>query len=90
MGIGTWTRIWSTLFIRMLLGRWADLRTTTLDYDVYQGQGYDVDFDMAQNMDQDVISHNYGLGYVLGYVLGYASGCGLGYGQDITLVRQAL
>ena len=57
MGIGTWTRIWSTLFIGMLLGRWADLRTTTLDYDVYQGQGYDVDFDMAQNMDQDVISH---------------------------------
>ena len=37
----------STLFIRMLLGRWADLRTTTLDYDVYSGQGYDVDFDMA-------------------------------------------
>ena len=36
-----------TLFIRMLLGICADLWTTTLDYGVYWGQGYDVDFDMA-------------------------------------------
>ena len=71
----------------MLLGIWADLWTTSLDYDVYWGQGYDVYGYLIWLGHGLGCDFAYGLGYVLGYVLGYASGCGLGYGQDITLVR---